>query len=188
MLDIKKLLIKILEWIKSPLIVNSTGETFYIAKRSDYDVSAGVGVGNGGSNHGVYSYKITANNTNGLAADTPAAWIVYRNKEGDIGLGGTLFKNLFVRTEHTLTTNLTITSGNNNTSDYTVSKSGYTPVGIVGWRVVNGDGSGCSYAIPFRMYIASASSGSATIHAGIRAFSTVNSCTLYATVLWIKNI
>ena len=188
MLNIKKLLTKILEWIKSPLIVNSTGETFYVAKRSDYDVSVGVGVGNGGTNHGVYSYKITKNDVNQLTADTPAAWIVYRDKKGNIGLGGTLFNNLFISTEHTLTSNLTITNGNTSNSTYTVTKSGYTPVGVVGWRTINGSGSGGSYAVCFGATLSSASSGSGTVNIGIRAIGAVTKCTLLATVLWIKNI
>lgn len=133
-----------------------------------------VGVGQSGTAHGVYS-------------NTDSRWLVHSNN-GNLYLGGSKFNDLFVRTEHELTTNLTIANGNLNNSNYTVSKSGYTPVGIVGWRVANGSGSGGSYALPFGMSITSASSGSATIIAGIRAVGAVTKCTLYATVLWIKDI
>ena len=175
MLNIKKLLTKMLQWIKTPIITNSTNvNTLYKAVRSDTGVSVGFGIGSGGQAHGVWS-------------DSLNSWMVSANN-GDIYLHGTQFNNLFVRTEHALTTNLTIANGNISNSNYTVSKSGYTPVGVVGWRVANGSGSGGSHALPFGMSITSASSGSATINAGIRAVGAVTSCTLYVTVLWIKNI
>ena len=152
-----------------------TGETFFKSTRSDTGVSVGVGVGGGGVNHGLYSYK-------------SGGWIIHQNSSGVTYIKETAFNNLFVSTEHTLTSNLTITNGNTSNSTYTVTKSGYTPVGVVGWRTINGSGSGGSYAVCFGATLSSASSGSGTVNIGIRAIGAVTKCTLLATVLWIKNI
>lgn len=190
MLNIKKLLTKILKWIDSPTITHSTtGSTgsLYTATSNWTNASEGTsgtttvsfGVGGGGTNHGVYSEAL--NN-----------WIIHADKNGEIHLGGAAsanqFNNLFVSTEHTLTSNLTITNGNTSNSTYTVTKAGYTPVGVVGWRTINGSGSGGSYALCFGATLSSASSGSGTVNLGIRAVGAVTKCTLLATVLWIKNI
>ena len=96
-------------------------------------------------------------------------------------------KGMFKCTEHTLTTSLTLAKDAISNASYTVNKSGYTPIGVVGWRVIDGSGSGGSYAIPFGVTMTAASSGSATINAGIRAVGAVTNCTLYASILWVKN-
>lgn len=65
--DLKAVLDKVLfawnelaEWIKHPHINSSTADTpvFYTAKRDDTDVQLAVGVGEGGVNHGVWSYAL----------------------------------------------------------------------------------------------------------------------------------
>lgn len=60
MLNIKKLLTKMLQWIKSPYISNSVSgvNTFYEAERTDTGVKVAFGVGAGGTNHGVWSDKL----------------------------------------------------------------------------------------------------------------------------------
>lgn len=168
-----------------------TGENFYTAKRTDYDVSVGLGVGLGGSNHGVYSYQVTANSTNGLTQNTPATWIVYRNKEGNIGLGGTLFSNLFVNETHTYKSNsLTIQGGYAQNGTLTVTKAGYRPVAISGWRGSNGDnGSGGSHINPFTLRLSASSAGSGTVQIGISAVNgDITNCSFWVDVLWIKDI
>lgn len=60
MLNVKKLLTKMLAWMKSPELHNSVANTntYYTAKRDDTDVSVNFGVGNGGTNHGIWSNKL----------------------------------------------------------------------------------------------------------------------------------
>jgi phage minor structural protein len=89
--------------------------------------------------------------------------------------------------EHTLTTSLSVSSGSSNNGTYTATKSGYYPLGVVGWRTANGSGSGGSYALAFGARVSSASTGSASVNIGIRAVGgNVTNCILYATVLWQK--
>lgn len=93
----------------------------------------------------------------------------------------------FVMQEHTVSTSVTVNSGASANLNYTVSKSGYYPLGIVGWRLANGNGSGGSYGLPFGLRLTSASNGSAGVYIGLRAADgKVNSCTLYVTILWRK--
>lgn len=152
-----------------------TGETFIKSTRTDTDVAVGLGVGVGGENHGVYSYK-------------SHGWIIHQTLAGKTHLKGTAFNDLFVVTEHNLTTSLTVASGNISNATYTATKSGYYPVGVVGWRTINGSGSGGSYAVCFGATMSSGSLGSASINVGIRAVGAVNNCTLRASILWIKDI
>ena len=70
-----------------------------------------------------------------------------------------------------------------------ISSSGYYPIGVIGWRTANGNGSGSSYARPFAMYAHTLANGSAKIRAGIGAEGgNVNNCTLYVWVLWAQII
>lgn len=175
MLSVKKLLTKILQWLDNPEIVYSSGETFYKATRTDTNVGVGVGVGGGGSNHGLYSYK-------------SGGWIIHQNSAGVTYIKGTAFNDLFVLTEHVLTTSLTITSGNPSSNTYNISKNGYIPVAIAGYRVSNGSGSGGSFALPYGLTLTASAVGSGTVQTMFRAVGAVNNCTLRVTVLWIKNI
>ena len=58
MLDLKKWMTKVVTWIKAPIVTGTSGDIFYKATRSDVNVSVGLGVGAGGTNHGVWSYKL----------------------------------------------------------------------------------------------------------------------------------
>lgn len=60
MINLKKLLAKILQWMKSPVLHNSVANTntFYRAMRDDTNVSVEFGVGSGGTNHGIWSDKL----------------------------------------------------------------------------------------------------------------------------------
>ena len=60
MLNVKKLLTKILVWIKNPELHNSVANTntYYLAKRDDTDVGVNFGIGSGGTNHGIWSNKL----------------------------------------------------------------------------------------------------------------------------------
>ena len=100
--------------------------------------------------------------------------------------GGVKLQNIIIAEKHTLTTTLTASNGNTVYGTYTVSKSGFYPVGVVGWEVANGSGSGGSGAVPTNLSITNQSEGSADIHLGVRAAGTnVNNCTFSVTVLWL---
>lgn len=174
-LSLKNLLIKVLNWLNNPEIVHSSGETFYKATRTDTNVGVGVGIGGGGNNHGLYSYK-------------SQSWIIHQNASGNTYLKGTAFNDLFVHTEHTLTTSLTIANGSPAASTYNISKAGYIPVAIAGYRVSNGSGSGGSFALPYGLTLTASAVGSGTVQTMFRAVGAVNNCTLRVTVLWIKDI
>ena len=106
---------------------------------------------------------------------------VGNSRSGDIKL-----QNIIIAQKHTLTTALTISNGTTTYGTYTVSKSGFYPVGVVGWEVANGSGSGGSGAVPTNLSITNQSEGSADIHLGVRAAGTnVNNCTFSVTVLWL---
>lgn len=59
-INLKQILIKILQWIQNPLKAHGTANTdcFYLAKRTDTGTQVGFGVGSGGVNHGVYSHAL----------------------------------------------------------------------------------------------------------------------------------
>ena len=102
-------------------------------------------------------------------------------RNGDIKL-----QNIIIAEKHTLTTTLTASNGTTVYGTYTVSKSGFYPVGVVGWEVANGSGSGGSGAVPTNLSITNQSEGSADIHLGVRAAgANVSNCTFSVTVLWL---
>ena len=106
---------------------------------------------------------------------------VGNSRSGDIKL-----QNIILAQKHTLTTTLTASNGTTVYGTYTVSKSGFYPVGVVGWEVANGSGSGGSGAVPTNLSITNQSEGSADIHLGVRAAGTnVSNCTFTVTVLWL---
>lgn len=177
MLDVKKLLTKMLQWIKTPIITNSTNvNTLYKAVRSDTGVSVGFGIGSGGQAHGVWS-------------DSLNSWMVSANN-GDVYLHGTRFNNLFVTETHAYkTNNLSITSGSSLNGTLSITKSGYVPVAISGWRGSNGTGSGGSRINPYALYLSASAVGSGTITIGLSAIGgAVTNCSFTVDVLWIKNI
>ena len=136
-----------------------------------------LGVGQGGSNHGLYS-------------NTASKWIVYSDGT-NVGLGGTIFKDLFVLETHTYkSNNLSITSGSALNDTLNITKAGYIPVAISGWRGSNGDnGSGGSHINPFTLRLSTSSVGSGTVQIGISAVNgAITNCSFWVDVLWIKNI
>ena len=58
-ISFKQALAKILDWIHFPTLHNSAVniDTYYRARRDDTDTEVAFGVGSGGINHGVWSYK-----------------------------------------------------------------------------------------------------------------------------------
>lgn len=93
----------------------------------------------------------------------------------------------FVTEEVAVTTSLSIAQNASDNSNYTINKAGYMPLAFAGWRLANGSGSGGSYGIPFGITMISASAGTATVRAGLRAFGgAVTNCTLYISILWKK--
>lgn len=47
-----------------------------------------------------------------------------------------------VAVEHTIVTNMSVSSGSSNNTTKSVTKAGYYPLGVIGWRLANGSGSG----------------------------------------------
>lgn len=108
-----------------------------------------------------------------------------------LGISNTLERTAetehYETSNHTLSTSVSLSSGSSSYKSYSVSKSGFIPVGVLGWRLSNGSGSGGSYGLAFTVFLESASSGSGSVVVGMRAVSgNVNNCTLTATVLWKK--
>lgn len=70
---------------------------------------------------------------------------------------------------------------------YTVTKAGYYPLGVMGWRVVNGSGTGGVYVVPRGGSLSSRSVGSATLSTSFRTVGgAANNCSLYFSILWMK--
>lgn len=100
----------------------------------------------------------------------------------------TIAQELLVEEFHLVDDALTISADTSTSAKaYTVTKAGYYPLGVMGWRIVNGSGSGGLYCIPRGGSLSSHSVGSATISTGFRAVGgAVNNCTVYFSVLWMK--
>lgn len=172
----------------------TTGNSVFVAERPDSETSIMFGVGSGGTNHGVYSNK----NDN---------WMVAQNETGNVYLGGITtdhlapgniyfksvkFSSLFVIETHAYkTNNLTITSGSSLNETTTITKAGYKPIGVVGWRGWNGTagGSGGSHINPYAVYLSSSSVGSGTLLTGISAVGgAISKCSFTVDVLWVRDI
>lgn len=98
-------------------------------------------------------------------------------------------QNILVPEDHVLTTTLTIASGSTTYyKTYDVEKPGYYPLSIAGWRVVNGNGTGGSYALPSGLYLINRGAGTARISACFRSTGAVNNCTLRVAILWAQII
>ena len=92
-----------------------------------------------------------------------------------------------VRATHAVTTTLSINEGTLNNTTYTITKAGYYPLAVAGWRVDNGSGSGGSYALASSMRLSEASNGTAKVNGIFRAVGgNVNNCTLNVDILWQK--
>lgn len=100
---------------------------------------------------------------------------------------GFLIGSDFVTEQHEADTSLSVSSGAYVTKTYTLTKSGYYPIAIAGWRVSNGTGSGGTYALMWTMHLDTASDDTAEIRAGVRAVGgAVSGCTLTVDILWRK--
>lgn len=153
------------------------GENIGYRAECENGASVFFGVGQSGTAHGVYS-------------NTDSKWII-ASQGGKITLGHTLFSNLFVNETHTYKSNsLTIQSGYAQNDTLTITKAGYRPVAISGWRGSNGDnGSGGSHINPFTLRLSASSVGSGTVQIGISAVNgAITNCSFWVDVLWIKDI
>lgn len=85
------------------------------------------------------------------------------------------------------TATVTVSSGSYKSGTIDVTLAGYYPIGIVGFGVANGSGSGGTFGVPWKMILTARANGSCTIGWGLRAVDgNVNSCTLTVEVLWRK--
>ena len=93
----------------------------------------------------------------------------------------------FTATEHKILSSFSVNQNSQKTGTVTVTKSGYYPLGIIGFRCANGSGSGGSYAFPHDLHISNLTTGSVDVVYGIRAFGgNISSCDYYVRILWIK--
>ena len=92
--------------------------------------------------------------------------------------------SLFVAEEVSLGSSITVNSSTNASGDVTFTKAGYYPLGIVGFR---SSGSGSTSVYPARIYISSASSGSATVTYLLKSTQASDaSINQRVTILWVK--
>lgn len=164
-------------WSGKADISGASGENIGYQADCQNGASVFLGVGQSGTAHGVYS-------------NTDSRWLVHSNN-GSLYLGGTIFKDLFVLETHTYkSNNLSITSGSALNDTLNITKAGYIPVAISGWRGSNGDnGSGGSHINPFTLRLSTSSVGSGTVQIGISAVNgAITNCSFWVDVLWIKNI
>lgn len=88
--------------------------------------------------------------------------------------------NTFVVVDHSISIPA-ITKDNSKTDTATFTKSGYYPVGVMGYNT------GREAGVPSRMYLSARSSGSATVSYSIRATgANYTATTMHVFILWIK--
>lgn len=81
-----------------------------------------------------------------------------------------------------------IAANNNYTDDVTITKTGYTPIAIVGWNTIQTSGANVAFFNIVRLYLSAASSGTGTVTIAAKNLGT-SSMTAYLTfyVLWKKD-
>lgn len=108
------------------------------------------------------------------------SWIVYRNFNDITIIPG--LQNSFAISSHNVINEASITGNNHILSTTNITKSGWYPVGIVGWS------SNTRYAVIGRLCISSASVGSGTIRYEVWNNSeTTRQITATAYVLWVRS-
>lgn len=124
----------IVDWTLNPHITkdNTTEDTYFVAERSDTGVSVGYGIGSGGTNHGIWSYKANK-------------WVIYCDGS-NVFVNGINTSNLLQKSqliaELKTWDNITVAKGATTEYTYSVAKSGYTPIGVVGFDCNNASSSG----------------------------------------------
>lgn len=84
--------------------------------------------------------------------------------------------------EYTLTHS--VSAGSSAQSTKAITKAGYYPIGVVGYDIA---GSASTWLAPFKLGLTDVASGSATIYANLRNYSTGNSSgNMTVKVLWVK--
>ena len=108
-----------------------------------------------------------------------------RDYFGHSAYGLTPPKDQVVVTEVTISTAVTTRPGRVISYNMSISKSGYTPIGIVGSRFSNGSsGGGNTYCNFQELYLVDSSHIYATI---IGVGGDAEGCSAFAYVLWVKN-
>lgn len=116
----------------------------------------------------------------GLWDDETSGWIIYRGSSDITIIPG--LQNSFAISSHNVINEMSITGGNHVTNTTNITKSGWYPVGIVGWS------SNTRYAGIGRLCISSASVGSGTIRYEVWNDSeTTRQITATAYVLWVRS-
>ena len=212
MLDIKKLLTKILSFgvfkdsnndisgirniTQTGTLTGGTGayisnsgavNTFFRAKNTTQGQKADVsfGVGDGGTNHGVYSHTMGRWLIAG-GKDSDGKWKTYFSSASDGSMSQLPY--LFQVTEVTKAVTVPASSSNSGyaSTSQTKSNSGYYPLGVVGFDVT---GTGTANTLYLKSYLSARSEGSCTCYGGVKNVSNTSvSATLHWWVLWIKFI
>lgn len=101
---------------------------------------------------------------------------------------GALDAGIFTISSHSSGSDSTNT-GNNRASTISLSKSGYTPIGVVGWNIESSSSSAVNagYANLMRCYLSARGNGTGTVTYVYRNLgSGTLTATLYVDVLWLK--
>lgn len=160
-------------WNGEASLIGASGEIGFRAKNSTSGVEMFAGIGTSGTAHGVYS-------------KTDGRWLINSNN-GSMHIGGGtneyLFQNLIVG-EDTDVFSVSVGASTYADTTKTFTKSGYYPLGIVGWSMT---GSGATACYIPRCYLSAKSAGSCTLTLRIRnAASSAATPNVLVTILWIK--
>lgn len=116
----------------------------------------------------------------GLWDTETSSWIVYRGSSDNTIIPG--LQNSFAISSHNVINEASVAGGNHIYSTTNITKSGWYPVGIVGWSA------NTRYAVIGRLCISSASVGNGTIRYEVWNNSeTTRQITATAYVLWVRS-
>lgn len=157
-----------------------------IIKGPNFSVSPGgyVNVGpkvtaKGNTKVSLNSSTYEGSENRGLWDDETAGWIVYRGSSDITIIPG--LSNNFAISSHNVTYETSVTGGDQKTGTTNITKTGWYPIGIVGWST------NTRYAVVGRLRIDSASNGRGTIGYEVWNDSqTTRQITTIAYVLWVR--
>ena len=156
----------------------TTGNTvqYHITDTDSLSTKVSFGTyGNGGTE---------ATTVHGIWSNIQGRWII-DGYNGGIRLGQTRFHELFQVSTGAVTVASLAANGYSSNTGSAVTKSGYYPIGIVGFDIT-GTGSGSVYATKY--YLTSQGSGTCKVFAGLHNDSSTarTNITLTAYILWVK--
>ena len=125
--------------------------------------------------------------THGIYSDFVGGWMIGIGSDSYLYLRGTAFHSLFAVSTGAVTIANISANGYNSATGNTVSKSGYYPIGIVGYDIT---GTGSGSIPPIKYYLTSQAAGSCKVFAGLHNDSSTAraNITFTAYILWVKII